>query len=304
MLLAAQMNGLGGINKPWHVKASYQTFDADGSPKDQGVFEEWWAGPRKAKISFAGKEFSQVEYYDGTKDLVTGDKGWVPLPQEMVMDYLVHPLPWSGRNQKESFSAKDMKFGAVSLKCVQPRQLPSAPPARIGDFCFSPNSLALRLERFNGGLYIIFNKLVLAAGHDIAEQVAVQNLRLRIVNFTVTALEFPAKFDDAIFALLGAVAPAPPPRINSGVIAGNKIGGENPEYPAIAKLQHVQGMVMLEGTISKTGDIADLQIISGPKILQQAAFDAVKTWKYKPYLLNGKPVEVRTGINVIYRLGG
>lgn len=123
MFLAAQMNGLGGINKPWHVKASYQTFDADGRPKDQGVFEEWWAGPRKGKISFAGKEFSRVEYYDGTKDLFTGDKGWVPLPQEMVMDYLVHPLPWSGRNQKESSRSANHQWpegiAASSLQCRQ-----------------------------------------------------------------------------------------------------------------------------------------------------------------------------------------
>src|SRR5690242_19961126 len=46
MLLAAKVNGLGSLARPWHVKAEFQTFDPDGKPKDKGTFEEWWAGPK------------------------------------------------------------------------------------------------------------------------------------------------------------------------------------------------------------------------------------------------------------------
>ena len=77
-----------------------------------------------------------------------------------------------------------------------------------------------------------------------------------------------------------------------------------PQYPAIAKAARIQGTVVLQATISKNGTIENLHVISGPPMLQQAAMEAVKTWRYRPYLLNGEPVEVETQVNVIFTLGG
>jgi protein TonB len=77
-----------------------------------------------------------------------------------------------------------------------------------------------------------------------------------------------------------------------------------PIYPPIAKAARVQGVVVLQATISKTGSITDLHVVSGPAMLQSAALDAVKSWRYKPYLLNNEPVEVETQVNVIFTLGG
>ncbi len=76
-----------------------------------------------------------------------------------------------------------------------------------------------------------------------------------------------------------------------------------PPYPAIAKAAGVQGTVILQATISKSGTIENLRVVSGPAMLQQAALDAVKTWRYRPYLLNGQPVEVETTVNVVFSLG-
>jgi protein TonB len=75
-------------------------------------------------------------------------------------------------------------------------------------------------------------------------------------------------------------------------------------YPPIAKAARVQGTVVLQATISKTGTIEGLHVISGPAMLQQAAMDAVRSWRYRPYLLNGDPVEVETTVNVVFTLGG
>jgi periplasmic protein TonB len=75
-----------------------------------------------------------------------------------------------------------------------------------------------------------------------------------------------------------------------------------PQYPVIAKTAGQQGTVVLQATISKSGTIENLQVISGPPMLQQAAIDAVKTWRYRPYLLNEQPVEVETTVSVIFKL--
>ena len=92
--------------------------------------------------------------------------------------------------------------------------------------------------------------------------------------------------------------------VSSGVMQGYVLSKTTPIYPAIARAAHVSGKVVLQATISKTGLIENLHLLSGPPMLQQAAMEAVRTWKYKPYLLNGEPVEVETEINVVFNLGG
>jgi peptidyl-prolyl cis-trans isomerase A (cyclophilin A) len=103
---------------------------------------------------------------------------------------------------------------------------------------------------------------------------------------------------------------APPPgaqpkivNISAGVAVALLVHKPNPVYPIEARQAGVSGRVELEALIGTDGTIKDLQVIAGPELLQQAALDAVRTWRYRPYLLNGQPVEVRTIINVIFTLG-
>lgn len=91
-------------------------------------------------------------------------------------------------------------------------------------------------------------------------------------------------------------------RVPSVVEAGLLIRKVLPNYPAIGVAAHVEGTVVLEATISKSGTIENLRVASGPPILRQAALDAVQNWRYRPYLLDGEPVEVETTINVIFTL--
>ena len=74
-------------------------------------------------------------------------------------------------------------------------------------------------------------------------------------------------------------------------------------YPPIAKAARISGTVELRATISETGSVEVLEVVSGPAMLQQAALDAVRQWQYKPYLVNNKPAEVETTVNVIFTLG-
>jgi protein TonB len=92
--------------------------------------------------------------------------------------------------------------------------------------------------------------------------------------------------------------------ISQGVATGLLLQKVQPTYPAIAKAARVQGTVVLQATISKNGSITNLRVQSGPAMLQQSALDAVRNWRYKPYLLNGDPVEVETTVNVVFSLGG
>lgn len=101
------------------------------------------------------------------------------------------------------------------------------------------------------------------------------------------------------------VAPGPkqaPVRVSSSVAAGRLVGKTLPVYPRIAVAARMEGTVVLQATISRAGTIENLRVISGPAMLQQAALDAVKQWRYQPFLLDGEPVEVETTVNVVFNL--
>ena len=91
-------------------------------------------------------------------------------------------------------------------------------------------------------------------------------------------------------------------RISQGVTKGLLIHREEPAYPPLARAARVQGDVVLSAVIGTNGEIQNLQLVSGHPMLVPAALAAVRLWRYKPYLLNGTPVEVETTITVIFTL--
>ena len=110
----------------------------------------------------------------------------------------------------------------------------------------------------------------------------------------------------------GIVGSAPPPpkegpkriRVGGQVQSARVINQPRPNYPPLAKQARIQGVVRLQAVIAKDGTIQELQVLSGHPLLQMAALDAVRQWRYQPTLLNGEPVEVVTTIDVIFSLGG
>lgn len=104
---------------------------------------------------------------------------------------------------------------------------------------------------------------------------------------------------------VAAAARRAPTRLNlsSGVTAGNLLAAIRPEYPAIAKAAHVEGTVIIDAIISRTGSIESAHVLSGPPMLQPAALNAVEQARYRPFLLNGQPTEVQTTITIHFRLG-
>lgn len=100
------------------------------------------------------------------------------------------------------------------------------------------------------------------------------------------------------------VAPVPTKRIriSQGVTEGRIIQKTEPQYPPLAKSARIQGQVVLAAIISKSGEIENLVLVSGHPLLVPAALEAVRKWRYRPYLLNGEPVEVETTITVNFVL--
>jgi len=93
-------------------------------------------------------------------------------------------------------------------------------------------------------------------------------------------------------------------RVSQGVSQGLLVRRVQPNYPPLARQARIQGTVVLHAVISKDGSIENLTLVQGHPMLAPAAIEAVRQWKYKPYLLNGEPVEVDTEVQVNFTLSG
>jgi protein TonB len=93
-------------------------------------------------------------------------------------------------------------------------------------------------------------------------------------------------------------------RVSQGVMQGLTLTKVPPHYPEKARKKRIQGIVLLHVLIGKDGNVETAELVSGHPMLAPAAIDAVKQWKYKPYLLNGNPIVVETEIQVNFTLSG
>ncbi len=109
-----------------------------------------------------------------------------------------------------------------------------------------------------------------------------------------------------VVAAVPSAMPAPVPaqrvKVSEGVSQGLLIRQVKPAYPSLARDSHVTGAVRLRAIIGKDGAVHGLALLGGHPLLAKSAMDAVWQWKYKPYLLNGQPVEVQTEITVVFKM--
>ena len=90
-------------------------------------------------------------------------------------------------------------------------------------------------------------------------------------------------------------------KISQGVSQGLLIKRVQPQYPQAALAVHAQGTVQIEATVNKQGSVVNPRVLSGDPLLARAALEAVRQWRYKPYFLDGQPVEIQTQITINFK---
>jgi TonB family protein len=300
--------------KPWHLKATYKFYDANGKPAEQGTWEYWWASPKVRRSSWTrtGAEKTLWSTADGAVyQKETGE----PLRyfERTIDDVLLSPL-----SKAELLDSNKMQLGLKmvppnkpQLACVSAtpqslgdRKLQAANPDATQEYCFDPRTMAL-LVVYSDHLMKQYSQLVKTQGRYVARQAVVKYGDQILFSVSVDTIDGLNPSDvefappaDAILERSAAVTP-------QGVATGSLVKKKMPDYPMIAKENHEQGVVILGALIGTDGRIHDLEVLASPSsVLTESAIEAVKTWEYKPYLLNGKPVEVETVVNVYYTLGG
>jgi TonB family protein len=89
-----------------------------------------------------------------------------------------------------------------------------------------------------------------------------------------------------------------PINVSSGVMEANLVSGPKPSYPMLASLTHMRGNVVMQAVISRDGTVEHVEVIQGHRLLRSAAKNAVRSWLYRPYKIDGVPVDVATTVTV------
>jgi TonB family protein len=321
MLLAAKVNSLTGPGmQPWRLKASLHTFTAATSLSEeenkQGKYEELWAGGDKFKQTYSDEEHSQTVYGTPNGKFIAGGLRFV-LGEVHQLSEFFEPAAYlrqyaEGRNPE--FDPADADAGeSACVQTVSDRPKDSKREPLVYRFCFDSS---LRLVRFsingNDDFLILFRKPLSFNGRTTPTEVELRRHGIVLVLANLESLEAAEPIEESEFqppadAVRDESNPpvsAAPSKVivSNGVAAGMLLEHTPLLYPPIAKAARVQGTVVLQALLGKDGRVEELHVISGPPMLQQAAIDAVEQWVYKPYLLNRKPVEVETTVNVIFTL--
>ena len=290
--------------KPWHLRARYKQFRPDGTLNREGVFEEWWAAPMRWKTVNTNGDSTHTEYRTASGTVFTGDMAFAPGP---FTEILLHPLPYPSLLDRLDFNMKEVSLGNLKLRCYSGTMKDRARTFQPTAYCFSNTYPVLRATIDSSGNRATWNDINKLCDRFVAKRIElIDPVQHPIMNVDVDLAESVLGIDEAALVPPADAKPLPPRKIavSAGVMSQNKVSGNSPRYPQDALSAHVQGTVVIQTTISATGAVEQLHVISGPPLLQKASIDAVKNWRYQPYLLNGEPVEVETTVNVVFNISG
>jgi TonB family protein len=301
--------------KPWHLKATYQLYDDQGKPAEQGTFEYWWASPKVRRSSWTRPSMKHTDWYtaDGRHAYEASGDG-LSYYENKLESELFSPLPESRDLDPAAVKlvSDELHVNDVKLSCTMavPIKLTiwKGETASLGIFptyCFGPSLPVLRLKYSIGNLAVNFNSIVEVQGCFLARKVDFHQGKQHVLTADVVTVEGMSPTDPALAPTVSAIMPTTEKvPVGAGLAVGMLVKKQMPLYPLDAKNAGASGTVVLQATIGRDGRIRDLRVVSAPwPSLAAAALMAVSEWQYRPYMLNGEPVEVETTINVIFKLG-
>jgi TonB family protein len=306
--------------KPWHLKATYQLYDEKGKPSEQGTYEYWWASPQVYRSTWTRPGATHADWHmtGGFAHQDTGERlGYF---EKDLNSYFLSPLPTetSLDPTKVLLNLETKTLGKVKVPCIMVIPLKFAdskaaksPLGSSPTYCFDAQVPVLRFTFNFSSVTTEFNHIVKVQNRYLAREVLVLYGERKLLSATVDTITTLDPSDPAFTPSPDATVVKLNHQLNNkiqigaAVMAGMLVKKTAPLYPPGAKSARISGTVLLQAVIGKDGKIHDLHVILSPSsLLSDSAREAVSHWEYRPYLLNGEPVEVETTINVIYTLGG
>ena len=294
--------------KPWHLKIAFQLLDKKGATTEEGTIEEWWSAGKFKRV-YSSPSYNATEI-KRDKDLYrTKGQPSAPYLLELLRDEVVHPLADEAEVKDSVPDLRVESFGKVKLDCIMldhPIKNVAYPPLGLfPTYCLDQDKDRLRVSYRYGSESVTRNAIGTFQGRGIPVDAGVSLSGVTAAKAHVAALSG-MTLDDQFFVPDNSLElqNGEALKVGAGVIAGKKIGGVTPIYPAEDKQSHTSGSVHMRAVIGTDGRIHRLSVVDTPSpTLAISALTAVRQWVYTPFLLNGLPCSVETTITVNYNFG-
>jgi TonB family protein len=305
---AAKLNGLESPEAlPYHLKLGYQIFDSNSAVKDNGTIEVFWASRIKYRIVYSSPNFSQVLY--GTKFglMRSGESK----PRSALLGFIgqnyLEPISNVGGIAGISVEVEHRAVNGSALECLSVSEnfAIASNSNRVPGYsdCVDPHSYALKAKVFDPHVSEdFFDNPVLFRGRYLPGELRIIRQGTVSAVTHLESIEELSVINEADF-IVPADAISMAARLPDDVVQGLLVKKVDPKYPKQAKKSKVQGTVIIRIVIGKDGHVSSVEAVSGPPELQEAVIEAVKQWVYKPYMLNGEPVEVDSTITSVFKIG-
>jgi hypothetical protein len=295
--LASNMNGLEVQSaRPWHVKLSYDQFDEDGDNVHSGTVEEFYVGPRKYKRIYSIDTLNRIDIANDAGLFRVGDQSWPTVVEADVVSAVLYPLHLAQRDDGTRRPEKtELKFGNGKLPCITLKKQ-NVNVIFIGApvFCFEPGTVMLRYVNANLAEVLTYDSIALFQGRYVARDITIRHIDKLFLKIHIKELGEITKISDAFFATppeskgpLGGRIPVPSSAYNEEY----QISSPQPAYP-----RGVDGLVHVKYVVGKDGHVIEATATDGPEELRKAVLEAVRKYRFRPYLLLDQPVEVESSI--------
>ena len=307
MKLAAEVNGLDSDKlAPWHLKARFQLYDFKGKPTEKGTFEEFWVTPKKYKIIYTSPSFNQTEWAteSGRSFLPVGSRDNSDL-RFLIRSRLLNPVKFV---EKETFTSHRETLGNVKMDCVSVKPAKTKQkiiePLPSGTYCFSLNEPILRTVNAEA-MMSVSNGIIRYQNHYLPKSLQITNFKRPYLDLQIESLDSLDSIDQRDFTPPADAEKEEnrPMQVSAQMTRGRLVSTVDPEYPTEARGLRLEGVAVAIVTIGKDGLVLNPYIRStSDAMLVRPTLEAVKKYKFSPFLLNGAPVEVEIAIEVKYRM--
>jgi len=309
-----RVNGLDGADvKPWHLKATYEVFEDDGTSRDKGTLEEWWVSDKQVKITYTAKHLALTQYVTDQGTFRVGDPSQQTGAESRVQGLLTDSSLRFVTKPKQTLSVKDQKIGPLTLRCLVSVYRTTQPDGSVQQqeelFCFDVNRPILRFTAAGDSGSeedVVRDQIVLYRNRYLARDIKVTWLGKTYLKVHQEIIEPLNQLDEAFMQ---------PPQNAVRVFAARKLPPSDadvdppqvlhavaPVYPLQAQSAKAEGTVRVQGVVGIDGRVTQLIALDGPSLLRQAAIKAVAQYVFKPAMQAGQPVPAEINIAVNFRI--
>ncbi len=289
-------------SQAWHIKITYDHFDSDGDNDSSGNYEEWWASPSKYKRIYSSENSTQTEVATRAGLFLSGNQKWPGQVETDVRQTITEPLHRAAMalGGDTAYDRSEWHSGNETLPCIALRKtdLTVTMNFEIGfpKFCFGPD---LPIVRYSSGLGMetFYESIATHEGRYVAKAAKVIRGGRSYLDIQVEELETITEIKAADFA-----APADAIRVGDTIeIPSGELSDYIVKQPAYDRLSQSEGTAVVQLLIGKDGHVKDANAIRGPAKLQKAGEKAARTIEFRPFLVLGVPVEVKTDWEIEFK---